>query len=119
MSEPLKALPSDWIVRLFSRFQAVYGNRVQTMWKDADPSEVRQVWADELGHYEGEDIRRALEAMGQFYKDYPPTLYQFADLCRDARKRRADEAVKLEGPRLPMPEAVRAQLREFMRGHAR
>ena len=119
MSEPLPALPNEWIGKLFMRLRSIYGNKVQTMYGEANADDLTATWATELGAYDAEDIRRALEAMREAYKEFPPTLYQFADLCRDARKRRADEAVKLEGPRLPMPEAVRAQLRAFMRGHTR
>jgi len=97
MSEPLKALPSEWISRLFSRFQAIYGNRTQTMWKDADPDEVRSVWADSLARFEAVDIKRALETMMMVaaYAEYPPTLPQFAAMCRDAKSVRSQGMPKV------------------------
>lgn len=61
---------------------------MEAMWKNADPTEVQQTWGDELSGYEAEDIRMALEAMRFAFQEWPPTLYQFADLCKDARLRR-------------------------------
>jgi len=95
MSEPLKALPSEWVSRLFSRFQAIYGNKAATMWADADLNEVRSVWAESLGRYEAVDIKRALETMVLAYTDYPPTLPQFAAMCRDARAIRGQGLPKI------------------------
>jgi hypothetical protein len=110
MSEPLQALPSEWISRLFSRFQAIYGNRVQTTWKDADPDEVRAVWGDGLARYEAPDIKRALETMMIAYPDFPPTLPRFAAMCRDARSARGQEATKVTYVRYgqPSPEVMAA-----------
>jgi hypothetical protein len=107
-------LPAEWISRLFLRFQAIYGNRVATMWGDADRNEVLNVWREHLGVYEGDDIREALEAMPKSYKEYPPTLPQFGDLCRDARARRTAVMPRLDAPRMPMPDKVKQQLREFV-----
>src|SRR6478609_6817399 len=108
MSEPLKALPSEWISRLFSRFQAIYGNRVATMWGDVDLSEVRSVWADELSRFEAVDIKRALETMLIAYPDYPPTLPQFSAMCRDARAARGQAATRVTHVRYgePSPEVL-------------
>ena len=102
-------MPAEWVTRLFSRFQAIYGNRVQTMWKDADPNEVRAVWADALGPYEAQDVKRALEAMVMAYTEFPPTLPQFIALCRDSRSARTQAVAKLDyNPRGPMPDHVKA-----------
>ncbi len=117
MSE--SSLASDWIQRLFSRFQAAYGNRMEAMWKNADPAEVRRAWDEELSVFPADDVIEALDAMRRAYTDWPPTLYQFADLCRDARKRRASRATMLEHveERAPMPASVRAQLDGFLAKH--
>lgn len=111
----MPSLPSEWVVRLFSRFQAVYGNRVQTMWGEADPMEVRSVWADSLGRFDGADIREALESVLSAHPDYPPTLPQFMGLCSDARRRRASGVAKLPPPRSgPIPAGIQAKLDAFM-----
>lgn len=110
---------NEWIGPLFSRFQAIYGNRAQTMWKDADPNEVRSVWADALASYEAVDVRKALEAMVGAYTDFPPTLPQFKALCRDARSARTQAAPKLDyDPRGPMPRHVRDLLAKLRGGKA-
>lgn len=111
----LRALPSEWIGRLFSRFQAIYGNRVATMWGESDPTEIRQVWAESLGRYEASDIREALEKVLSAHPDYPPTLPQFMGLCADAKRRRGQEAVKLPPPRSGrIPAHIQAELDRFM-----
>lgn len=110
------ALPNEWVTRLFSRFQAIYGNRVATMWGDADPDEVRSTWAIELGVFEADDIKWALNSMRTSFLDYPPTLFQFAALCRDGRKRR-EQSVRLVAPQIAaLPDAVVAKVGEFIAG---
>lgn len=87
------------------------------MWGDGDPVQTREVWASRLSDFGGEDIGRALEAMEREYRDFPPTLPQFAQLCRDARGVRMQNTKRLAGPRTPMPDHVRAQLEAFRIGH--
>ncbi len=87
------------------------------MWGASDPADLSQTWAETLAGYRGEDLRDALDAMRSHYLDYPPTLYQFADLCRDARLRRAQKAVALPPPRTRMPAHIAEQLREFIAAH--
>lgn len=96
MSGSSVALPIEWAERLFSRFQAIYGNKTATMWGRADPREVQSTWAEELGRYGAEDLRMALAACRFAYKEYPPTLFQFADLCLDAKRRREASVPKIE-----------------------
>ena len=100
------SLPSAWIARLFSRFQAAYGNRMQTMWKDADPQEVQALWAAELSAFDAVDIRTALAAMGHAYPEYPPTLYEFRNLCRDAARSRSQLTARVEHTRYGGPSPV-------------
>jgi hypothetical protein len=78
------------------------------MWKEADPNEVQRVWADSLGSYGAEDIKRALETMVIAYTDYPPTLPQFVGMCRDARNARGQATVKVSYIRAgaPSPEVL-------------
>jgi hypothetical protein len=56
-------------------------------------------WREELGAFEGTDIKLAIDACRFAYKEFPPTLYQFADLCRDAMRRRTQATPRLEGGR--------------------
>ena len=110
---------STWIRSLFVRFKATYGNRVATMWGDSSPAVTESVWAEELAGFAQEDVKAALEACRTSYPSFPPTLFEFAGLCRDAKHRRASKVAKLgdRGVRVPPPAHVRAQLREFMAKH--
>ena len=115
-NETSAVLPSAWIERLFSRFRAIYGNRVETMWREADPREVQSVWGESLGRYEAVDIKRALETMVLAYADYPPTLPQFTSMCRDARNARTQQAAKLTHVRYnPVAPEVLAAIHELTR----
>ena len=108
------ALPNEWIQRLFLRLQTAYGNRLATVYGDVPAADVMDAWATELGGFEVADIRHALDAMRRAYVDYPPTLFQFANLCHDARNIRQQNSAKLYPPRTaPAPEVwsrIRAQV---------
>lgn len=93
------APPKEWIERLFIRFRSIYGNKAETMWGKADQTDLLQTWADEITGYTGADIRDALDTMRTAHPDYPPTLYEFAALCRDARTRRTGSSTYLPAPR--------------------
>lgn len=84
------------------------------MWGEADPKELKFVWADELGRFEGDDIAATLKSMRKVHVDYPPTLFQFSALCLEAKMRRLTTVPRLEGPLVPMPDHIRKQLREFV-----
>lgn len=88
------------------------------MWADVPRNELIGTWADGLAPFVAEDIIEALTASRELYKEYPPTLGQFADLCRGASRKRAQNAVKLDAPHTDMPEAVRKILRDFVEKHS-
>lgn len=69
------------------------------MWGKVDRTDLLQTWADELTGFEGDDIRSALTAMRAEHLDYPPTLFEFAALCRDARLRRTGSTASLPAPK--------------------
>jgi hypothetical protein len=78
--------------------------------------EVKSVWAEELGQFVGDDLREALGVATKHYPDYPPTLPQFVNLCRDARKSRAQTVTKLPSDRgVPCPPEIKAQMDKFLR----
>ena len=68
------------------------------MWGDVPQSEVVATWAEELGRFSADDIREALTVLPKAYQHYPPTLYEFAELCGDAKKKRAQTVTKLAYP---------------------
>lgn len=80
------------------------------MWGTADPADLRATWADELAGFEASDIRDALDVMRTSYIDFPPTLYQFAALCKDAHARRLKNVKRLLPPRTPMPADIKAKI---------
>lgn len=87
------------------------------MWADADPDELLAVWAERLAGFTGPDIGEALEDAPRHYRDFPPTLPQFRDLCDAARSRRLHTVTALPPARTAMPEHVREKLREFIATH--
>lgn len=97
------------------------------MWADANREELLEVWATELRGFAGSDLRDALAALGttyagkdktQTYADYPPTLFQFAGLCRDAKRRREQTTLAIvDKTHTTMPDAIRRQLAAFKAKH--
>lgn len=97
-----KPLPSAWVDRLFSRLAAFYGSqKLATMWVDADMAEVKAVWAEQLGRFEPTSISAALQRLIDSGNQWPPTLPEFCELCRQAavaRRGAQDAAVLLMAP---------------------
>lgn len=97
-----------------SRFDETYGDALRT---GKTAAETAATWASELAGFEPEDLRNALDALGSAYPDRPPTLFQFRGLCTDSKRRRAQMAVKLPGPREPLPERAKTILADFLSKH--
>lgn len=97
-------LPSGWVEGLFRRFRTAYGSRVESMWAGVSRDELVETWGAELAPYAAEDFRSALAAMGSVYPDFPPTLYQFRALCRDAATLRGGLAAKVTHVRYGAPD---------------
>ena len=75
-------VPKAWIERLFSRFAAMYGNRVSTMWGDCPQADIHDAWQTGLARFTGDQIKAGLNRTLDRYPDWPPTLGQFRALCR-------------------------------------
>ena len=90
---PSTSLPPGWIERIFVRLQATYGNKFAEMWKGQDMRDVMALWASELARYRGTDISGAFDRMAREHPSWPPTLYEFADLCKAAAKPEAFHAL--------------------------
>jgi hypothetical protein len=105
--------PPEWIERIFLRFQTLYGNRAATMWADIPKAELIATWRDYLDGFSGDDLRNAIEAMGRAYTEFPPTLPQFVNLCKDARNRRTQTTLALPEPRGPIPPELGAIVHGF------
>jgi hypothetical protein len=74
------ALPESWIEKLFHRMLLTYGKKFSDQWGGADTDELIGYWAQELGSYTGQEIKRGIAAMES--REWPPTLPEFKKLCR-------------------------------------
>ena len=74
-------LPDDWVDALFARLSVRYGAAWLRQWDGVDIGAVKQDWARELGGASSGAIKHALDCLPI---DKPPTVGQFAALCRNA-----------------------------------
>lgn len=69
------------VATLFQSMRAVYGSQ----WSHQGPETV-EVWRRTLHDFDGPEIMGAANRSLDFHKDYPPSLPQFKDLCKLARR---------------------------------
>jgi hypothetical protein len=119
MSKQSTPLPDAWVERLFARFVAIYGSqKVGAMWVDAPMVEVKELWAEQLGRFEPASIGLAMQRVIDRGIEWPPTLPEFVELCRQSAIARAQSASP--AALLPRPgdartdiETARQRLREI------
>ncbi len=107
MTAPLMRLPDAWVESLLARMLAIYGQKFRSQWADGPAEAMRETWAVALGRFDGERIKWALEQMIATCP-WPPTLPEFAALCRQAPR---DEPAKLPAPNVP-PSVIEARQAE-------
>lgn len=79
-------LPASWVDRIFSRFAAMFGvQKVGAMWAGTPIEEVKAVWAAQIGRFPPEAIGKAMQAVVDSGREWPPTLPEFVALCRQFR----------------------------------
>ena len=78
---------------------ANYGARFADAWRGVEAETVKAVWAKTLGGMRPEQIRRGIAGLEQC--KFPPTLPEFAALCKQATPQA--HVLKLPAPR-PTPE---------------
>jgi hypothetical protein len=88
-------LPNEWVAALFRRFRVIYGSRLDTMWVGTKQDELTAAWAAELGPFEAADIKLALEALRHSNPEFPPSLFEFRNLCKEAMRSRIQTVPKL------------------------
>lgn len=112
-------MPSGLVERLFTRLQAMYGNRLSVAWGDADPEDVKRVWGQALGAITPRELSRGIEGCMQL--DWPPSLPEFVRLCTAKPEPRP----AIHRPALPAPgrtytqakaDAAIAQMRAILGG---
>ena len=107
MNAPLTRLPDHWVESLLARMLAIYGQKFRSQWADVPAESMRETWAVALGRFDGERIKWALDQMIATCP-WPPTLPEFAALCRQAPR---DEPAKLPAPDVP-PAVIAARQAE-------
>lgn len=107
MNAPSTRLPDSWVESLLARMLAIYGQKFRSQWADVPAESMRETWAVALGRFDGERIKWALDQMIATCP-WPPTLPEFAALCRQAPR---DEPAKLPAPEVP-PSVIEARQAE-------
>lgn len=81
-ASPSPSLPNEWVERIFEVMAAHYGARLADAWRGVDASQVKAVWAKELGRYNPAQIKRGIASLEQCR--FPPTLPEFIALCKQS-----------------------------------
>jgi hypothetical protein len=105
-------LPHAWVERLFARFSATWGaQRLATMFPVDSHADVKALWAEQLGRFEPETLRAALQSLTDSGREWPPTLPEFIAACQQAAvaRRQHAPAALLDIPRAS-PEVAAEQL---------
>ena len=79
-STSTRAAPISWVEKLFERMQALYGNKFIDMWRDTNIDLVKDMWAEEMGKLNADELRRGFTAL--MARDWPPTLPEYLRMCR-------------------------------------
>jgi hypothetical protein len=92
-------MSTTWADRLFLRLAAIYGHqKLSAMWP-SDDQEVRQTWEEQLRRFSPEVLRKAIQALLDAGREWPPTLPEFVAICRQfTRPEQADVPVALPPP---------------------
>ena len=105
-------LPLAWVERLFARFSATWGaQKLAAMFPVDSHAEVKALWGEQLGRYQPETLRAAMQAMTDSGREWPPSLAEFVAACNQAAvaRRQHAPAALLDAPRAA-PEVVAEQL---------
>ena len=87
------------VERLFERFFAIYGaQKMGAMWADTDLTEVKLVWAVQLSRFNPQSIKVALQCLIDSGREWPPTLPEFIEMCRQAALGRQQQVPALLAP---------------------
>lgn len=82
-TEQRSALPTEGIEWLFDRFLKAYGTeKTQAMWRGQDRTEVKLFWGQQLAKFSSDELRAGVNALFAAHPSWPPTLPEFATLCR-------------------------------------
>lgn len=75
-------LPQHWVGKLFERLSGQFGSKMADLYLGIPPDVVQQEWAAGLAGFSGPELARGLDACRR--RTFPPTIGEFAPLCRPA-----------------------------------
>ena len=94
MNQHQHPLPLAWINKIFATMQGHYGSRFLNLWKtgdmldngqDAGLYNAQRTWAEKLAGFE--DHPECIAYVLDHLPETPPSLPQFAELCRRAPRK--------------------------------
>lgn len=98
-------LPPAWVERIFKRLAGMYGaQKFGAMWAGTDMEDAKELWAEQLGRFKAESIGAALQRLIDSGSEWPPTLPEFVELCRQCAVERAARTPALPAPKGKRPE---------------
>jgi len=80
-ASPPRMIPRSWVARLFLKFTVAYG-RLWTANIENIEEQMVDEWTQALGDLSAEQIRYGLAQLERAHPKYPPTLFEFRNLCR-------------------------------------
>lgn len=80
-----ETLQTKLILRLFQRFNSIYGKHWADMWKDANMEEIIADWAEYLEGVNPYTMKDAIDYCASHLK-FPPTLSEFKMICKELHK---------------------------------
>jgi len=103
------SLPIEVINKVFLRLSNTYGSSWDSMWALNDIHEVKELWAEQLYHFDGrwECFKWAFENL----PERPPNLIQFKKLLMECPKLRPEVQAYLPPPAgVPPPPEIKEQI---------
>ena len=102
-------MPRHWISSLFKKFQARYGTKWVACIEGIEKEAIKE-WAEGLGGYTGEQIKKGLDSLNN---EWPPSLPEFQKACGKITKSwQHNSPAYMETKGLPSPEISLEKLEE-------
>lgn len=100
-------LPRAWVDRIFARFIAAFGvAKLVAMWPEDQHESVKDAWGSQLGRFAPDTIGMAIQAVIDSGREWPPTLPEFVEQCRQSALGRVQHAAATALPRPDVPREV-------------
>lgn len=105
MSQQPQPVPHDWVADLFRRFAVLYGaQRMAVMYPNEQIAATVAEWARQLGKFPPSLVAKAIEALPQQERAWPPTLPEFLAMVQSSVVPAAHR------PALPVPGRSEAEI---------